>query len=116
RTGRRQGETWYRTGFRPDVPAGVDVSWGLVLEGGGACRAQIFLNGWNIGQYAPGRDGAQHTFALPDGVLRPRGANTLALAVLTDGTTDAGPGTARLTVLGGAAGGVPLRAVSSPGR
>ncbi|MCZ9339878.1 beta galactosidase jelly roll domain-containing protein, partial [Streptomyces sp. TRM76130] len=20
RTGRRQGETWYRTGFRPDVP------------------------------------------------------------------------------------------------
>ncbi|MBT2413314.1 beta-galactosidase [Streptomyces sp. ISL-12] len=116
RTGRRQGETWYRTGFRPEVPAGVDASFGLVLEDGGACRAQIFLNGWNIGQYAPGQDGAQHTFVLPGGILRPRSANTLALAVLTDGTTDAGPGTVRLTVLGGAAGGVPLQAVSSPGR
>ncbi|WP_320775041.1 beta-galactosidase [Streptomyces sp. CRN 30] len=101
--GARQGETWYRTGFRLAVPAGVDASFGLVLEDAGkgrAYRAQIFLNGWNIGQYVGDRDGAQHTFTLPNGVLRTRGANTLALAVLSDGTTGSGPATVRLTVLG----------------
>ncbi|MEU4658277.1 beta-galactosidase [Streptomyces sp. NPDC023723] len=119
RAGRRQGETWFRTGFRPEVPAGVDASFGLVLEDGDedrAYRAQIFLNGWNVGQYANDVAGAQHTFVLPNGILRPRAANTLALAVLSQGTAEAGPRTVRLTVLGAAAGGVPLDAVSSPGR
>ncbi|GGS73469.1 beta-galactosidase [Streptomyces griseoviridis] len=119
RTGRRQGETWLRTAFRPDLPAGVDATFGLVLEDDApdrAYRVQIFLNGWNIGQYAGDRTGAQHTFVLPNGILRPRETNTLALAVLAEGTTGAGPRAVRLTVLGGAAGGVPVEPVAAPGR
>ncbi|MEU3145029.1 MULTISPECIES: beta-galactosidase [unclassified Streptomyces] len=114
---RRQGVTWYRTEFRLDVDPDVDASVGLVLEDDPehAYRVQIFLNGWNMGQYV-NDVGPQHTFMLPNGILRTRGANTLALAVLSDGTTPSGPGRARLTLVGAARGGVPVEAVESPGR
>jgi hypothetical protein len=117
RADRRQGVTWYRTGFRLDVAADVDASIGLTLDDDPerAYRVQIFLNGWNMGQYV-NDTGPQHTFVLPNGILRTRGANTLALAVLSDGTTPAGPGDVRLTLLGAARGGVPVKAVDSPGR
>jgi hypothetical protein len=36
--------------------------------------------------------------------------------VLAEGTTGAGPRAVRLTVLGGAAGGVPVEPVAAPGR
>jgi hypothetical protein len=115
RADRRQGVTWYRTSFRLDVDPGVDASLGLVLDDDPdrAYRVQIFLNGWNMGQYI-NDVGPQHTFVLPNGILRTRGANTLALAVLADGTTPAGPGEVRLTLLGSAAGGVPVEVVASP--
>jgi beta-galactosidase GanA len=114
---RRQGVTWYRTTFDLAVDPGVDASVGLTLEDDRhrAYRAQIFLNGWNLGQYV-NDVGPQHTFVLPNGVLRTRGANTLALAVLSELTTLSGPGRARLTLLGAAAGGVPVTPVDSPGR
>nr|BFD85027.1 beta-galactosidase [Streptomyces sp. Xyl84] len=114
---RRQGVTWYRTTFRPAVDAGVDASVGLTLqdEPHRSYRAQIFLNGWNLGQYV-NDVGPQHTFVLPNGILRTRGTNTLALAVLSGGSGEAGPGQVRLTLLGRAAGGVPVAPVSSPGR
>ncbi|MHC3453310.1 glycoside hydrolase family 35 protein [Streptomyces prasinus] len=114
---RRQGVTWYRTEFRLDVDPDVDASVGLVLDDdpGRAYRVQIFLNGWNMGQYI-NDVGPQHTFMLPNGILRTRGANTLALAVLSDGTTPSGPGEVRLTLVGAARGGVPVEAVESPGR
>ncbi len=114
---RRQGVTWYRTEFRLDVDPDVDASVGLVLEDdpGRAYRVQLFLNGWNMGQYI-NDVGPQHTFMLPNGILRTRGANTLALAVLSDGTTPSGPGEVRLTLVGAARGGVPVEAVESPGR
>ncbi|MDX3749352.1 beta-galactosidase [Streptomyces sp. AK08-02] len=114
---RRQGVAWYRTGFRLAVDPGVDASIGLLLEDdpARAYRVQIFLNGWNMGQYI-NDVGPQHTFVLPNGILRTRGANTLALAVLSDGTTESGPGRVRLTLLGSAAGGVPVTDVPSPGR
>ncbi|MFF8590395.1 beta-galactosidase [Streptomyces sp. NPDC015220] len=117
RAERRQGVTWYRTTFRPAVPAGVDASVGLTLEDDPrrAYRAQIFLNGWNLGQYV-NDVGPQHTFVLPNGILRTRGVNTLALAVLSEGTTPAGPGRVRLTLLGSAAGGVPVSLVACSGR
>ncbi|GAA3853351.1 beta-galactosidase [Streptomyces lacrimifluminis] len=117
RAERRQGVSWYRTGFRLAVGPGVDASIGLVLEDdpARAYRVQIFLNGWNMGQYV-NDVGPQHTFVLPNGILRTRGANTLALAVLSDGTTESGPGEVRLTLLGSAAGGVPVTVVPSPGR
>ncbi|MFI2639994.1 beta-galactosidase [Streptomyces sp. NPDC018610] len=116
RAERRQGVTWYRTTFRLAVPAGVDASVGLTLQDDPrrAYRAQIFLNGWNLGQYV-NDVGPQHTFVLPNGILRTRGANTLALAVLSELTTEAGPGQVRLTLLGAAAGGVPVTPVPSPG-
>ncbi|OIJ66243.1 beta-galactosidase [Streptomyces mangrovisoli] len=115
-TERRQGVTWYRTTFRLAVDSRVDASIGLVLQDdpARAYRVQIFLNGWNMGQYV-NDVGPQHTFALPNGILRTRGENTLALAVLSDGTTDAGPGTVRLTLLGSALGGVTVTPVPSPG-
>ncbi|OIK26822.1 glycoside hydrolase family 35 protein [Streptomyces malaysiense] len=107
RAERYQGVTWYRTTFRLAVPGDVDASVGLTLQDDPyrAYRAQIFLNGWNMGQYV-NNVGPQHTFALPNGVLRTRGENTLALAVLSEFTTLSGPGEVRLTLLGRAAGGL----------
>ncbi|MEV7435428.1 glycoside hydrolase family 35 protein [Streptomyces griseoviridis] len=116
RADRRQGVTWYRTTFRLAVDPGTDASIGLVLDDDPerAYRVQIFLNGWNMGQYI-NDVGPQHTFVLPNGILRTRGSNTLALAVLSDGTTESGPARAGLTLLGAAAGGVEVTPVPSPG-
>jgi len=102
-----QGVGWFRTTFSLSVPQGVDASIGLTLTDTStrAYRVQIFLNGWNIGQYI-NDVGPQHTFVLPNGMLHTHGSNTLALAVLRDGTTAAGPGSVSLTLLGSAAGGV----------
>ncbi|MEV7787353.1 beta-galactosidase [Streptomyces sp. NPDC088106] len=113
---RRQGVAWYRTEFRLDVDPDMDASVGLTLKDDPerAYRVQIFLNGWNMGQYLNDVD-MQHTFVLPNGILRTRGLNTLALAVLSDGTTPSGPGEVRLTLLGAVRGGVPVKAVDSPG-
>ncbi|NUS16627.1 MAG: cellulase family glycosylhydrolase [Streptomyces sp.] len=114
-TDSRQGVSWYRTEFDLDVDPGTDASIGLTLtdDRTRAYRVQIFLNGWNLGQYA-NDVGPQHTFVLPNGVLRTRGSNTLALAVLADGTTPAGLPQPELTLLGAVAGGVPVEDVPSP--
>ncbi|MEU2057491.1 glycoside hydrolase family 35 protein [Streptomyces bungoensis] len=116
RAARYQGVTWYRTDFRLSVPGDVDASVGLTLrdDPDRAWRAQIFLNGWNLGQYV-NDVGPQHTFVLPNGILRTRGTNTLALAVLSELTTPSGPGEVGLTLLGRATGGVPVTPVPSPG-
>ncbi|AVH58915.1 MULTISPECIES: beta-galactosidase [Streptomyces] len=115
RAERHQGVIWYRTGFRLAIDTAVDASIGLTLtdDPARAYRVQIFLNGWNMGQYI-NDVGPQHIFVLPNGLLRTRGSNTLALAVLSDGTTPAGPGQVELTLLGSAAGGVPVTLVDSP--
>ncbi|MFJ3988473.1 beta-galactosidase [Streptomyces sp. NPDC090032] len=112
----RQGVSWYRTTFRLAVDHDVDASIGLTFtdDPAHAYRVQFYVNGWNMGQYI-NDVGPQRTFAVPNGILRTRGANTLALAVLADGTTPAGPGDVQLTLLGSAAGGVEVRAVLSPG-
>ncbi len=112
----RPGVTWYRATFGLRVPTGVDASLGLTISDDPAksYRAQIFLNGWNVGQYV-NNVGPQHTFVLPAGILNPRGENTLAIAVLADGTTAGGLGTVTLADLGTAASGVPVLPVLSPG-
>ncbi|MFJ6082428.1 beta-galactosidase [Streptomyces sp. NPDC092369] len=109
---KRQGVTWYRRSFKLAVDAGIDASIGLILNDdvARAYRVQIFLNGWNMGQYI-NDVGPQHTFVLPNGILRTRGTNTLALAVISDGTTASGPAEVGLTLLGSAAGGVPVTTV-----
>lgn len=116
RADERQGVTWYRKTFKLAVESGIDASIGLTLDDdpSRAYRVQIFLNGWNMGQYV-NDVGPQHTFVLPNGILRTRGTNTLALAVLSDGTTESGPKDVHLALLGSAAGGVPVDPVDSPG-
>ncbi|MDF3297376.1 glycoside hydrolase family 35 protein [Streptomyces tropicalis] len=117
RAEQRQGVAWYRTTFPLAVDPGTDASVGLVLEDDPrrAYRVQIFLNGWNMGQYI-NDVGPQHTFVLPNGILRTRGTNTLALAVLSEPSTPSGPGRVRLTLLGVTAGGVRVTPVPAPGR
>ena len=114
------GTSWYRTTFDLRIPAGQDASIGLsigdpaVPRSGGHYRVLIFLNGWNLGQYIADV-GPQHTFVLPTGILDPRGRNTLALAVTSDGGTGDGLEDVRLTSLATVLGGVPVALVRSPG-
>ncbi len=109
------GTTWYRTTFDLDVPRVDDASLGLTIGApgvkGGQYRALLFVNGWNMGQYAADI-GPQHTFVIPNGILDPHGRNTLAIAVTGDGTPLE---PVRLTNLGTVRGGVPVQLVRSPG-
>jgi hypothetical protein len=101
------GVTWFRTGFRLDLPRGQDTA--VALRFGGAipqgARVNFFLNGWNLGLY--GADiGPQTDFALPAGLLRRHGGNTLALAVIAE--QDAAIGPLSLVSKGTQRGGVPI--------
>jgi beta-galactosidase GanA len=113
------GTSWYRTTFRLRVPAGEDASLGLTIgdpsvpRSTARYRVLVFLNGWNMGQFAADI-GPQHTFVLPNGVLDPHGTNTLALAVTGAGGAGDGLGPVRLTTLGLARGGVRLALDDSP--
>ena len=110
------GVAWYRTTFEMHVPAGVDASIGLTIDDppSKAYRAQVFLNGWNVGQYI-NDIGPQHTFVLPNGLLRAGSRNTLAIAVISNQPGSGGLGSVSLTALGAAAGGVGVSPVTSPG-
>ena len=94
------GVAWYRTTVNPHLPAGQDTSVGLRIDDDPArhYRAQIFVNGWQLGQYINGV-GPQHSFPVPAGILRPDADNTIAVAVWS---TDEGGGlgTVRLEVYG----------------
>jgi hypothetical protein len=68
--------TWYRTRFRLRVPRGVRAPLGLELPKAGH-PAEIYLNGVHVAR--AGRD-REERFFLPDGVVRPRGKNSLAIA------------------------------------
>jgi len=113
------GTSWYRTNFNLDIPAADDASLGVTIgdpatpHSDANYRALIFVNGWNIGQYIA-NVGPQHTFVAPNGVLNPRGTNTVAIAV----TSDSGPGNGleavRLTDLGTVRGGVPVTVNPAP--
>ena len=106
----RPGVAWYRTTFRLQLPPGTDVSVGLTIsdDPSKTYRAQIFLNGWNVGQYVNGV-GPQSTFVLPGGILDLRGENTLAIAVIAGGTTSGGLGSVSLSNLATMAGGLAVR-------
>ncbi|GAA3533724.1 beta-galactosidase [Nonomuraea rosea] len=99
------GVTWYRTSFRLDLPKGHDIPVGLRFGGdpSPAYRVQIFLNGWNVGQYG-GDIGPQRDFSLPAGLLDEHGTNTLALAVTAEQPV-AGPGPLSLFAYGSVRGG-----------
>jgi beta-galactosidase GanA len=99
------GTAWYRTAFDLHIPVDVDASLGLTIgdpavpHNGMHYRVLIFVNGWNMGQYIADV-GPQHTFVLPTGVLKPRGRNTVALAVTSDGGAANALESVRLTTLG----------------
>ncbi|NKF24092.1 beta-galactosidase [Solimonas marina] len=113
------GTTWLRTQFKLNVPAGEDASLALRIgdadtpRSGAHYRVLIFLNGWMMGQYIADV-GPQHDFVLPNGILDPRGDNTLALAVTGDGRTSDVIEPLRLIDLQTVRGGVPLQLVASP--
>jgi hypothetical protein len=71
------------------------------------------LNGWNVGQLIA-HVGPQRTFVLPTGILNPRGRNTLALAVTSDGNSESHLEAVQLVTLHSARGGAPLELVASP--
>jgi beta-galactosidase GanA len=110
------GVTWYRNQFRLSLPTGQDVSVGLRFAGAGATgyRALVFLNGWQVGHYIDAAE-LQHEFVLPAGILRQRGNNSLAIAVIAPGELPGGPGAVSLAVLGNQRGGVAVEDVASPG-
>jgi beta-galactosidase GanA len=109
------GVTWYRTGFRLSTPESQDVSVGLRFGDTSqrGYRVLIYLNGWQLGQYVNG--GPQRDFILPAGLLRQRGGNTLALAVISTVRDTSGAGPVSLVSLGNQRGGVRVAGVQAPG-
>jgi beta-galactosidase GanA len=107
------GVGWYRTAFRLDLPRQQDVS--VALRFGGALtgdhRVLIFLNGWNLGQYSADI-GPQQDFVLPNGLLRPDGRNTLALAVIASDGVPGGLGPIGLVATANHWGGAPVNDVA----
>jgi beta-galactosidase GanA len=107
------GTYWLRTSFALDLPKGHDVQLGLAFGDAGkprserSNRALIFVNGWNMGQFAA-NVGPQRTFIIPPGILNPNGQNTVALAVTTDGKAENALEAVKLVNLRTARGGVPL--------
>jgi len=112
---RPPGVTWYRTSVSLAVPKDQDVSIGLRFEGAGATgyRALIFVNGWQVGHYIDAAE-LQHEFVLPAGILRQRGDNSVAIAIVAPSELAHGPGAISLVVLGNHRGGVPVADVDSP--
>jgi hypothetical protein len=113
------GTYWLRTHFKLDLPRGHDVQLGLAFgdtdkpRSERQNRALIFVNGWNMGQFAA-NVGPQRVFVIPPGILDPNGENTIALAVTTDGKPENALEPVKLVVLRAARGGVPLEIVGSP--
>jgi hypothetical protein len=113
------GTTWLRTQFKLDLPTADDVQLGLAFGDTHAVRSRrhyralIFLNGWNVGQFIA-HVGPQRVFVLPAGIVSPRGANSLALAVTSEGGAGNALEPLRLVVLHAARGGVPIGLVAAP--
>jgi hypothetical protein len=102
-----------------DLPADHDVQLGLAFGDTHAVRSTrqyrvlIFVNGWNVGQFIA-HVGPQRVFVLPPGIIDPRGANTLALAVTSDGKPENALEPLQLVTLHAARGGIPIDLVAAP--
>ena len=109
------GVGWYRSTVTLDLPTGQDTPLALTITDDAArrYRALLFVNGWQLGRYA-NDVGPQHTFPIPEGILNPRGTNTIAIAVWSRDGSTAGLGGVSLTTLGRFAGGVGVGAVAGP--
>ena len=113
------GTYWLRTQVALDLPQGQDTQLGLQIgnpdkaQSDHVTRAIIFVNGWHIGHYIADV-GPQHIFVIPPGILNGHGANTLTVAVTSDGKAANAFEPVKLVVLNAARGGVAIEPVSSP--
>jgi beta-galactosidase GanA len=110
------GVAWYRTTVNLDLPMGQDSSLGLTISDDPSrkYRAELFVNGWMIGNYV-NYLGPQHSFPVPNGILKAAGRNTIAIAVWNlDGSTG-GLGAVSLTDYGSYASSLQVGTVASPG-
>lgn len=93
---------------------GHPIGLRFAATGNSGARALVFLNGWQVGHFIDAA-GLQRDFVLPAGILRQRGDNTLALAVISPDALATGPGPVSLIVLGNQRGGVAVEDVDAPG-
>jgi beta-galactosidase GanA len=95
------GITWYRSEAALDLPEGQDTSVALQIADDPQrhYRAMIFVNGWQLGNYINDL-GPQHRFPIPNGILKPKGANSIAIAVWNTDETSGGLGAVSLVNLG----------------
>jgi beta-galactosidase GanA len=110
------GVSWYRTTTRLNLPWNQDTSVGIRIDDDPArhYRAQIFVNGWELGRYVNDL-GPQHSFPIPNGILNPSGDNTIAIAVWNADGTTGGLGKVSLESYGTQATASRVSLVDSPG-
>jgi hypothetical protein len=115
------GTNWYRSRFKLAVPKGHDATIGIAFgdttlpRSAARYRALVFVNGWNMGQFIA-HVGPQRIFPIPEGILNHHGANTLAVAVTSDGMPGNALEQVRLVTLRSVHGGLPVRMVAAPAR
>ena len=115
------GTTWYRTRFTLDLPKAQDTTVAVTFgdtttpRSVARYRALLFVNGWNMGQFIA-HVGPQRVFPIPEGILNHHGANTIALAVTSDGAAGNALEQVKLVTLRSVKGGVPVQMVAAPSR
>jgi beta-galactosidase GanA len=109
------GVSWYDTDVTLDLPMGQDTSLGLTISDDPSrmYRAEIYVNGWDMGNYVNYK-GPQHSFPIPNGVLNPRGNNTIAIAVWNLNGSTGGLGTVAFTNYGSYASSLTVAQNDSP--
>ncbi|WP_432584697.1 beta-galactosidase [Streptomyces sp. HD1123-B1] len=95
------GVSWYRTTVDLDLPSGQDVPLGLRIDDDGKrhYRALLYVNGWMAGLYINDL-GPQKSFPVPPGMLRTKGGNTIAIAVINEDGRGGGLGSVSLESYG----------------
>jgi beta-galactosidase GanA len=112
----RAGVSWYRTTVQLHLPAGQDTSVGVTFSDNPnrRYRALLYVNGWQLGDYV-NYLGPQHSFPIPNGILRTDGSNTIAIAVWNLDSSTGGLGQVSLTDYGSYASALRVGPVFSPG-
>jgi hypothetical protein len=115
----RPGTTWYRTRVDLALPKGQDTTVAVAFgdtatpRSVAKYRALLFVNGWNMGQFIA-HVGPQRVFPIPEGVLNHHGANTIALAVTSDGAPGDVLEPVTLVTMRSVKGGLPVTMVQAP--
>jgi beta-galactosidase GanA len=112
----RAGVSWYRTTVSLHLPAGQDTSIGVTFSDSPSrrYRALLYVNGWQLGDYV-NYLGPEHSFPIPNGILKTDGSNTIAVAVWNLDSSTGGLGQVSLTNYGSYASSLRVGAVFSPG-